>query len=431
MLWVAYSGGRDSTVLLHALRHCGRLTGALPPITAVHVDHGLHPQAASWRAHCARECRRLAIPLRTVRVDARPATGQSPEAAARDARYAALAGLLGDGDWLLTAHHRDDQAETLLLQLVRGSGPRGLAAMPLRQPLGRGTLVRPLLDFDRAALAAWATGEGLDWVEDPSNRDQALDRNFVRHSVLPLLKTHWPAVDRTLARAADHQQDASALLDALAEQDLEAIHGRPGEPLPTAALIGRGAARARNLLRYWLRRSGLPAPPARVLQRVFDELLPAGADRNPRVHWPGAELRRYRGRLYALVGGAPDAAAADVDWDLSAPLAFAGGLLTAQRVRGAGLRARLCGERVSVRRRRGGERCRATGRRHHQALKKLIQQAGLPPWERPRLPLIYADGELVQAVGLCIADGCAAAPGEPGVLIEYHRAGPGAGQTAR
>lgn len=415
-LRVAYSGGMDSTVLLHAL---ALLRSQLPaPLSAVHIDHGLQAEAAGWGRHCEAECARLEVPLTRLAVDARPRRGESPEAAAREARYAAMAGLLQANELLLTAHHSDDQGETLLLQLLRGSGPRGLAAMPRRLPLGRGGLLRPLLDFSRAELADWANAQGLRWVEDPSNQQLAADRNFLRHRVLPLLQSRWPAVENSLSRAAVHQQDAVELLDVLAATDLQ--DAAEGEGCLRVATLRRlSAARCRNLLRFWLRSHGLRPPPARVLQRVLDELLPAAADRNPLVHWPGGEMRRYRGRVYALRPEAAPPLPVERHWDLQQPLAFAGGRLTATMTLGQGLRAAACRDGVSVGGRVGGERCRPLGAVHRRSLKSLLQQAGVPPWQRQRVALIAIDGQLVQAVGLCVDRDWAAGDGEEGVLIRY------------
>lgn len=413
-LRVAFSGGMDSTVLLHAL---AAIRQELPAaLSAVHVDHGLQAEAAGWGAHCEAVCARLAIPLTRLAVDARPQRGESPEAAARDARYGAIADLLQPYELLLTAHHRDDQGETLLLQLLRGSGPRGLAAMPQRLPLGRGALLRPLLGFTRAELAEWANEQGLEWVEDPSNQEVVADRNFLRHQVLPLLESRWPAVERSLSRAAGHQQDAAELLDVLAEEDLQLADAGDG-CLSTTALLGLSPARCRNLLRFWLRSQGLRAPSARVLERVLQELLPAAADRNPLVHWHGGEIRRYRGRLYALRPEAAQPAAVDCAWDLKQPLAFAGGRLIASVELGRGLRAAACRDGVRVAVRQGGEQCRPLGSEHRRSLKALLQQAGMPPWQRQQLALISIDGQLVQAVGLCVDRDWAAADGEPGIVI--------------
>lgn len=413
---VAYSGGRDSTVLLHALAQC---RDALPaPLRAVHIDHGLQADATAWVEHCTAVCRDLGIPLQCLTVDARPRRGESPEAAAREARYAALRELIDNDEWLLTAHHRDDQGETLMLQLLRGSGPRGLAAMPVRLPLGRGSLMRPLLGFTRAELAAWATEQRLDWIEDPSNQDQDLDRNFLRHRVLPLLESRWPAVERTLARAADHQQDSIELLDTLAAEDLTRVGDADRGTLDGERLATLSPARARNLLRYWLRRHGLRPPAAVVLERVLVEMLPAARDRNPMVHWHGGEMRRFQGRLYALAPRASTAVAKGHYWDLAGPLVFGASLLTATRVRGRGLRATACVGGVWVRGRQGGEGCRPVGQVHRRRLKELIRQAGIPPWERERLALIEIDGQLVQAVGLCIDREWTAGPEEDGIVIQ-------------
>ena len=420
-LWVAFSGGMDSTVLLHALaRLRGRLRGTL---RAVHVDHGLQADARAWTAHCTAVCDGLEVPMRVLSVDARSAAGESREAAAREVRYGALSALLGADDVLLTAQHQDDQAETLLLQLLRGSGPRGLSAMPDWLPLGRGRLLRPLLGFTRVELAAWADSEGLRWVEDPSNRDQSLDRNFLRHSVLPLLSSRWPTVERTLARAAGHQQDASELLDVLAAADLQAALGADGSTLRATALQALSAARGRNLLRYWLRRQRLRPPAAVVLERVLKELLPARPERNPVVHWHGAEIRRYRGQLYALALPRPPLPTLPCDWDLQVPLPFAGGVLLATTQRGQGLRRDALVHGVRVELRRGGERCRPLGQPHRRRLKQLLQQSGLPPWCRERLALLYVGDALVQVVGVCIDAGWAAGADQSGVLVSFVEAG--------
>jgi tRNA(Ile)-lysidine synthase len=415
-LLIAYSGGRDSTVLLYALAQCRE--GLPLPLRAVHIDHGLQAAAAAWGDHCAEQCQGLGLPLQRLMVDARPRQGESPEAAAREARYAALRELVGEQECVLSAHHRDDQGETLMLQLLRGSGPRGLAAMPGHLPLGRGHLLRPLLGFTRAELAAWALEQGLDWIEDPSNQDQDLDRNFLRHQVLPLLESRWPAVERTLARAANHQQDSVELLDVLAAEDLARVGDGETGTLYAAGLAALSPARARNLLRYWLRRHGLRPPAAVVLERVLLELLPAAGDRNPVVHWHGGEVRRFRGRVYALRPQGLLTSPEERHWDLVRPLTFVGGLLNATRVRGRGLRASACTDGVWVGSRQGGEACRPLGQTHRRRLKELIRQAGIPPWERERLALVHIDGCLVQVVGLCIDGEWVAGPGEDGVLIE-------------
>ncbi|MGE5155518.1 MAG: tRNA lysidine(34) synthetase TilS, partial [Bdellovibrio bacteriovorus] len=296
-LWIAFSGGLDSACLLHAASTVRqRLPG---PLGAVHVDHGLHADSPRWSEHCRQVCDTLGVPLVIRRVAVDRAPGKSLEAAARAARYGALADRLGPGELLLTAHHQDDQAETLLLALLRGSGPEGLAAMPLVSDLGPGRLVRPLLGVPRAALEAYARDQGLSWVEDPSNRVLAFDRNFLRRCVLPILRERWPAASATLSRSAAHCAEALELVEAAAEDTLRGLAGSRFGTLSLPALGRLEPPRARAALRLWLKRLGLPRPDRAHLGRILTEVLPARADANPLVAWCGCEVRRYRGDLIA------------------------------------------------------------------------------------------------------------------------------------
>jgi tRNA(Ile)-lysidine synthase len=429
-LVVGYSGGVDSHALLHwlAIQCRGWRNRTL---AALYVDHGLQAASAAWGEHCAGVCHGLDIPFRVVTIDARSAPGESPEAAARRARYAALAAELGPDSALLTAHHRDDQAETLLLQLLRGAGPHGLAAMPTVSRLGQGWLLRPLLEVDRAELLAYARVHDLHWIEDSSNQDAGFDRNYLRHRILPLLRERWPAASRTLARSAQLCAETSAWLDEAAAADWAgAVTDRSG-CLSLPALRALSEQRQRHLLRYWLRQLALPIPDARQLQQLLHDVLTATADRNPCVRWPGVEVRRYREKLYAMRPLQTPDVQQRLLWRSAAegwpPLDLPGiGWLQMQETRGAGLRSEvLAGGLLRVGFRQGGERFRPTGRRHSQELKKLLQEAGIPPWERERLPLVYlvptpipgeggGHGSLLAVVGLGIAADFAVEPGAAG-----------------
>ncbi|HKK05164.1 MAG TPA: tRNA lysidine(34) synthetase TilS [Gammaproteobacteria bacterium] len=417
---VAFSGGLDSTVLLHTLVQA--LDNPARRLAAVHVHHGLHGQAEAWAAHCERVCVDWAIPCRILRVDARPAAGESPEAAARRARYAALAQVLAPGEGLLTAHHQDDQAETLLLQLLRGAGSKGLAGMPLCAPFAGGWLGRPLMEWSRGQLREYAERYGLVWVDDPSNADTGVARNALRHRILPRLAEHWPGAAHTLARAARHQAEAAELLVELAEADL-ALAGTPDGGLSITALDPLSPARRRNLIRHWLHERGLAVPDSAHLQRILEEVIEARPDAEPCVAWGSggeAQVRRYRDRLYALHPAAVCPGQGPVAWDLSAALSLRGleRELTVGPVRGGGLSAAACaGRTITVRFRRGGERCRPVGRGHHHDLKKLMQEWGVPPWERARVPLIYVEEDLAQVVGYCLCEPFAASVDEPGWRI--------------
>lgn len=416
--WVAFSGGVDSHALLHALASL-RATLRMP-LGAVHVDHGLHGHSPAWAEHCRQACAELGVDFVLLSGDARPATGESPEAAARNLRYGLLRDWLPVHALLLSAHHQDDQAETLLLQLLRGAGPKGLSAMPASTPLGQGTLLRPLLNCGRDDLLTYARDQGLEWLEDPSNADTRLDRNFLRRHLLPELKTRWPGTATVLARSAALCAETAELQEEVAQQDLAgAVGARPGTLSVTA--VGRlPEPRRRNLLRHWLRTTGFSLPSRAVLGRILAEVLAARADAEPCVHWPGTEVRRYRDNLFVLTPLASPPTGTDQDWGPGEVLELAGGTLRANTATGQGLRL-TPGTRLQVRFRQGGEQLRLTGRAHRHALKKLLQESGVPPWERERLPLLYRGEDLVAVAGLWVADGHQAAPGETGWRVQWSR----------
>lgn len=415
--WVAFSGGLDSHALLHATTALSRGQGH-PQLLAAHINHGLHPEADNWERHCARVCQALRVPFRAVHVRVLTRLGESPEAAARAARYQAFSSLVAEGDMLLTAHHRDDQAETLLLQLVRGAGPSGLAAMPAYAPFGKGWLGRPLLAISRTTLERYGRAEGLRWICDGSNADTRYDRNFIRHRVLPALRARWPSISRTLARVAANQQDAACLLHELAAADAAAIAGRVPRTLSRTGLVALAPERQRNVVRYWLWSLDLPVPGRVHIEAILIDAAIGRAQSSPCIGWAGAEVRRYRDDIYGMprrpgVSGPQRS----LPWDFRVPLQLAQGRLSATTVRGAGISARRTEQAsVEVRFRSGGERCRPLGRRT-QMLKKLFQQQGVPPWERGVLPLIYIDGKLAAVADLWVCEPFAAREGERGWLL--------------
>ncbi|UCE90556.1 MAG: tRNA lysidine(34) synthetase TilS [Pseudomonadota bacterium] len=427
---VAYSGGRDSHVLLHLLSDArARLSGRA--LCALHVDHGLHPDSARWARHCVATCEELGVEYEILTVHAAACHGESPEAAAREARYAALAARVGAGDALLLAQHRDDQAETLMLQLLRGAGVRGLAAMPRHAVLGGGWLGRPLLDVPRTAIDDYAARHGLRWVEDPGNQERAFDRNFLRHEVLPLLHQRWPAASATLARAASHQGEAATLLNQLAAQDWRQV-ALPDDALSVLALGALDEARQRNLLRYWLAdQRGLPLPDTRHLQRILHEVAGAAPHAQPCVAWSGAQVRRYRDTLVAQAPLSRHDPERRLVWDLRAPLPLLelGATLHCSDSEGEGLAVvRLASLPLTVRFRQGGERCVPAGRAHHHVLKKLFQEWGVPPWQRDRIPLIFAGEELAQVVGYCVCEPFQARAGERAVVVQMRPLSPSGGR---
>lgn len=399
--WVAYSGGLDSTVLLHLV---AALAAREPGFccAAIHIHHGLHPDADLWSAHCAATATQLGLPYQCRRVDARPKPGQSPEEAARDARYAALSQVLQPGEALLTAQHADDQAETLLLQLLRGAGLPGLAAMPAATEFAGGQLLRPLLAYPRDALARYAARHQLRWIDDPSNACVDFDRNFLRRDILPLLRARWPALASTLSRGARHCAEAQTRLDRLADQLLLTVSSPERETLLVGALRDLSESDRRLVMRRWISRTGHRQPSAAVLDQLTRELVDAAPDRNPVVKWGGTEARRYRDELFLLDKLPPPPPAASVlDWNGRDDLILPdGGVLRSARLMGEGLSASaLASGTLTVRFRLGGEQLRRSASTPAKTLKAFLQESAIPPWLRARTPLIYLGEDVVAVAG--------------------------------
>ncbi|WP_448679787.1 tRNA lysidine(34) synthetase TilS [Pseudomonas nicosulfuronedens] len=386
---VAFSGGLDSTVLLHLLAQLASRE-ALPPISAIHVHHGLQAVADAWPEHCRRFCDSLGVPLEVARVQVDG--GASLERAAREARYAAFAAALEEGGCLLTGQHRDDQAETVLFRLFRGAGVRGLSGMSASRPLGTGMLLRPLLGVTRSELERYALSQGLTWVEDPTNASDDYDRNYLRNRVLPVVAQRWPSAVETIARSAEHLAEADGLLGELAHNDLISAGARNeyiGMQLPSlaiAALAELSEPRQRNALRHWL------APLARLPDSAhwagWRDLREAREDAEPIWRLVDGELRRAHGRLWWLANPWLGFVPVNQAWrDSSQPLSLPdNGSL---RFEGEPPRGPL-----EVRYRQGGEVMTLVGRGSRD-LKRLLNEAAIPAFLRGRLPLLWRADELL------------------------------------
>jgi tRNA(Ile)-lysidine synthase len=417
-LCVAFSGGLDSTVLLHALARA-IADRANYRMRAAHVDHQLHPDSGQWREQCERVAQSLQIEFVPLVVTVASDPELSPEAAAREARYAALRQILKPNEVLLTAHHADDQLETMLLALMRGAGLRGLSGVPSVQIFGGGWLARPLLEFARAQLEEWARAEQLQWLEDPSNENPDFDRNFLRHRVLPALRERWPAAAHSATRSTAHLREAGRLLDVLAATDLETVAA--GSCISMTRLASLAPARRRNVLRHWIRQHGVRVPSTRKLATIERDLLIAREDRLPCVEWDGVQVRRHRGLIYCMRERPPFEPADSLAWNVSQVLELPAqlGRLRAQRDAGGGLAATRLPAALNVRFRQGGEELQPAGDAHHRKLKKLLQDARVLPWWRDRVPLIYAGEELVAVGDLWMADEFAARTGEEALRIVW------------
>jgi tRNA(Ile)-lysidine synthase len=397
-LCVAYSGGPDSTALLHAL-------ATLPEarrhgLRAIHVDHGLHEDSCAWAAHCQALCASLDIPLTVIRVVVDRGRGDGLESAARRARYQAFTDDMRDGERIVLAHHRDDQAETVLMKLLRGAGPEGLGGMRALRALGRGELWRPLLTVPRALLHDYIAVHALAVIDDPSNADVALARGYLRDTVLPSLQRHWPQAVDSITHSARLCADAADLLSSQWRDALGALLDAATGTLDARGWLALPSAWRVPLLEHWLHAAGLTAPTTAQRQQIERQIVEAGSGRLPLICWPGTELRIWRARLWAM----PPAWTVDPDWEHAwqgEPLPLPGGgtlCLTADR---------RWDTPVLVRLRRGGERLRPHGDRYTRELRDLFQHGAMPPWLRPRCPLIFVGDELV-----AVADRWASERGE-------------------
>ena len=395
---VGLSGGLDSVVLLHVMKRLAEGFGL--DVSAVHVNHRLQAAASQWATFCTQMCTDLGVPLSVESVVVDRDSGLGIEAAARAERYAVFARQ--QADFLALAHHRDDQVETFLLQLLRGAGARGLSAMPMIRSMAQGEprLLRPLLNLTRAELSDFAIANGWKWIEDASNADVDFDRNFLRHNVLPLVEQRFPAYRSTLSRASRNLAEAAELAEILGRQDL--AQARIGDGLLLDKLSAWPAARAHNALRSLFREAGYRAPRRSALMEALRQAVQARPDARVKVDFGDFSLRRYRGALFVVKNvQVPDDWRSDWTGQLQLALPPGLGELRFRRGTGSGLSASaLRDARVRVEFRTGGECISLAEKRPHRELKKHYQEAGIPPWMRERTPLVYCGSQLVFVPGL-------------------------------
>jgi len=368
--WIAFSGGLDSQVLLSI--YSKLRTEMHLDVRAIHINHGISPYANTWAIHCKNSCERLGIHYVERTIELNLQAGDSLEEIAREKRYAIFAEYLEEGDVLITAHHQDDQAETVLLQLMRGAGPKGLAAMPFSKPFGKGLQVRPLLSFPRSDLQQYATENALTWIEDESNQNLSFARNFIRHDIMPRLKSRWPAVATSLARSALHCAEHQRLLEAFSIEQYKEVQGSRDHTLSVAKLLQCSPEKQKLILRSWIHQFHYALPNTKVMDVILQTVLCAAWDRSPMVQWGEVTLRRYRDDIH-LVPLAKILPNLDVLKTISVA-------------------------DVSIRFRQRGEKVEVKGRGRH-TLKNLFQEWGVLPWERDTIPLIFIGDKLVAVPG--------------------------------
>ena len=405
---VGFSGGADSTALLHALGKIQQELGT--PVSAVHVNHGIHPDANLWQQQCKSFCHQQGIELICLDIKLDKRSGKGLEADARHLRYEAISKLLSPADCLLTAHHADDQAETLFLNLMRGSGVEGLTAMPESRPLGKGFLQRPLLHFKNSALKDYLRGNKLDWIEDPSNHSMNHDRNFVRHEVFPLLEQRWPEVSQRLLLTQEAMTDARRLLEGLADNYLESNLNNPFVLMITQLCVDKPEM-LRLVIRHWIKQSGAPGIPAYKLGSLCDQVRHSVSGQNISLHWDGWLLHWYRSQLWLQPDSAVQACPARRWPDGRSALDLGGdiGQLRLDTGAPAGHQSEANGPEhpdgefsVGGRMNLEENTIRLGGMR--KSLKNLFQYAGIPPWLRDSIPLCRLDGELVAVGDWCFSE---------------------------
>jgi tRNA(Ile)-lysidine synthase len=416
---VGFSGGLDSTVLLTLL------SDLVPAqrLCAVHINHGLSVNAGQWQSHVDSFCQSLGVQLHCETVSVK-AAGEGLEAAAREARYRVFSRLIQPHGLLVLGHHADDQVETVLYRLLRGSGNRGLSGIPVSRSLAGGRVIRPLLQWQKAQIQDFAERRHLVWVEDETNLQSTFDRNYLRNQVIPAIANRWPDYTRRISHSAQLSKDNGDLAETVAADDLQTLKvkvERGGWSLCLDTFTALSALRQRNVLRHWPGVYQLPLPGHKIINEVIDSIVKARDDATQKVLSQCLQWVRFRNRLY-LLSAMPDCGEVyeDLHWHTELPLSLPdGSCLRGEKHLGQGLLI-PSGQPLTVRMRSGGERCQPAERRHSTSLKKLLQEYNLEPWWRDRIPLLYAGQQLVAVGDLWVCAGYQASSDQQGILIYWH-----------
>jgi len=417
-LILGYSGGLDSSVLL--LLTAEYVSSRNLELQAIHVDHGLQDESVEWSKHCVRTAKYCGIRCEVAVLDGRVPAGENTEEWARDERYRLFKSWADRRTCILTAHHADDQAETVFYNAIRGSGPHGLSGIRSTARFGFGYLGRPLIECRRVELLAYARSADIKWLEDPSNRDDRLSRNFIRRRIFPVIQGRFPGAARNLQRLAKVQTDLADVLDRVADSALDRQES-PNYRISIAALLEFDRELRPFVLKRWLARAGASIPGRRHIEQILEHLMFVRPDGMPTVCWGHFEVRRYRGQMYLMRRLKDTRNRGSMTWDLACDLRFPWGSLSAHATRGIGInRDILKNMELVVGFRSGGERCHPSFRSHSQMLKKLFQEWSVPPWERDLTPLVFVDGHLAAVGDHCVCQGFAAGPEAHAVKLDWN-----------
>ena len=416
---VALSGGVDSTVLLYALN---QVLDKDVSIRAIHINHNLDKSSQSWADFCKKICDQMQIQINIYSVKVNTTEGFGIEAAGRKARYQKLQKSIQEGEWLMTAHHQDDQLETILLRMARGTGVEGLQGIQKKFNFGRGSILRPLLDVSKSEILGYAREKKLNWVEDTSNQETYFDRNFLRMKVIPTLKERWPSFSTSVSRLSDISAQTSTLLKELAEQDLEFNY--PVKNLNTDIFKNKSIGRITNIIRFLILKNEMSVPSMKVLNSGVNTLLNPKSI-NPSMVWGSYCIKRYLDKLYFLKLSElqPNQSNQLIKWSIDEPLILdeSGSMLLATMTRGQGLSLKKCDKNLDIQFRKGGESIRPVGHKITKKLKKLFQEDHVLPWVRDKIPLLYKKDELIGVGDLWFNHNYIASSGEDGFLVNWTR----------
>lgn len=419
-VFIAYSGGIDSHVLLQLVSTIEHLKSK---VVSIYINHGLQEESKQWELHCEKTSIALGVEFHCVDVNVENNARVSLEEAARNARYSAFKTFLNKGDVILLAQHREDQMETVLLQLFRGAGVRGLSGMPLLIDFGNGQMARPFLDVSKKEIIEYAKFHCLNWVDDPSNQQNNFDRNFLRNQVIPLVKQRWPAIDKTVSRSAGHCANSDTLSQYVAKQWLDEICDKNDQTLMIASLLALDVSQQCLVVRQWFEFMGLRMPSAGKVDKILHEIVQARSGANPELNGKGYVIRRYRNKLYCLKSKKGGLKILDTYWPRGVKnIGFQAGYgLSLIDTLGGISKTRWNASEIRIKPRAGAEKIKPVGRHCHHSLKKLFQEKGIPPWERDNTPLIYIDDQLAAVSDLWVSADCCSGDGEIGYQIVLQR----------
>ncbi len=415
---IAYSGGIDSSVLLHLIFSIK--DDLKQSLEVIHINHGLHEKSDNWEIFCKAQCKKFNISFKAININELPPKNESIESWARNKRYFLITKEMKKGDLLLTAHHMDDQVETFFLQVLRGAGPRGLSSMPVIKKITNGYHVRPFLNIRRSELEKYANTNNLSWQDDESNLDVRYDRNYLRHKVLTYLEMAWPSYRQSISRAISHQKESMDLLNDIASEDMSKVLHKNFVNLDIKLLKELNLPRQKNLIFYWLDNLNLEKPGSRHMDQIIKTLINTSSDKSPCVNWKNTEVRKYRDYLYASNTIKQHNINEEIHWNTNLPIEIQGEKLIAKETLGKGiLRSCIDGAKISIRYRNGGEKIYSNSLNNSKTVKQLFQEHGVLPWFRDRVPLIYVNEELAVIPGFCVGKKFSASKNEKSLDIYW------------